>query len=259
MINTHQKAAQIFMKMLTFTAVLLVGACTETHSGAVSRGDAEGLVRQAHAVYKSRGFSDAATASLISNSDAFWTLPEEEANLLLHELGLAERGVNDFYNPPLEYYDRDTTDMVYSKFEPDTGAPIDRSDMVGYASRAASCFAGGEPWKDCTLNYHPVDGCFLEGKVLQECKRVSRIMSSGGALQGGDGEKCWNYAKGPAVHLPYQAETQSQIQLAQVAAATPTPTASTQSAPVRVNALNRPVCTSAFSNGPATCDPVTGC
>jgi len=252
----HPKATRNLLSMLTATTVLLVGACMEIGSETVSRGNAESLVRQAHSVYKSRGFSDAATASLISTSDIFWTIPEEKADQLFHELGLAERRVDDFYSPPREYFDRDTTVMVYSQFEPDTGTPIDRNDMVGYASRAASCFANGKPWKDCKLNYHPVDGCFLEGKVLQECKRVSRIMSSGGRLRGGDGEICWNYAKGPAVHLPYQAETRSQIQLAQVSPRTPKPTAS---APVRVNVLNRPVCTSAFSNGPATCDPDKGC
>lgn len=258
MINSHHKAAQIFTKSVAVSAVLLVGACMETQSGAVSRGDVEGLVRQAHAVYKSRGFSDAATASLISNSDVFWTLPEEEANLLFAELGLAERGVNDFYTPPLEYYDRDTTVMVYTNFEPDTGTQIDRNDMVGYASRATSCFAGGEPWKDCKLNYHPIGGCFLEGEVLQECKRVSRIMSAGGALQGADGEVCWNYPKGPALLLPSQTETQSQIQLTQAVAEAPTPTAGRSSASVNRNVLNRPVCTSA-SMGPAACDPATGC
>ena len=230
----------------------------ETQSGSVSQGDVEALIRQAHAVYKSRGFSDAATASLISNSDAFWTLSEEDANLVFAELGLAERGVNDFYNPPLEYYERDTTVMVYTNFEPDTGTEIDRSDMVGYASRATTCFAGGEPWKDCKLNYHPIGGCFLQGNVLQECKRVSRIMSTGGELQGADGEVCWNYPKGPALLLPSQADTQSQIQLTQATVEAPKPTTGSPSAAVSRNILNRPVCTSA-SMGPATCNPVTGC
>jgi len=258
MIGTRFKVAHEFKNLLIASTVLLGGACVETKSGAVSRGDAEALVRQAHAVYKSRGFSDAAAASLITNSDVFWTLSEEDANLLFAELGLADRGVDDFYNPPLEYYDRDTTVMVYTKFEPDTGTQIDRSDMVGYASRATTCFAGGEPWKDCKLNYHPIGGCFLEGEVLQECKRVSRIMSAGGTLQGADGEVCWNYAKGPALLLPSQAGTQSQIQLTQAVAEAPTPAAGGASASVNRNVLNRPVCTSA-SMGPAACDPVTGC
>lgn len=243
-----------FLRMtLTASAVFLVGGCLEVPTETVSRGNAESQIRQAHAVYKSRGFSDEATASLIAKSDAYKSMSEEESGNLFVELGLAERRVNADYNPPLEYIEPDVTTMVYTDFEPDTGAPVDRSDPVAYAARATSCFANGSPWRDCTLNYHPVDGCFLEGEVLRECKRVSRALSGNGALQPADGEKCWNYAKGPAINLPYQAETRSQIRLAQATVPVSAP------APARVNTLNRPVCTSAFSNGPGICDPVTGC
>lgn len=248
---------KLFRSLLAASAAIFVSACLETTTGSVTRDSAESQIRQAHAVYKSRGFTDEAAASLIANSTAYSTMPEEEVETLFVELGLAEKRVDDeIYDPPLEYVDMKITTMVYSNFEPDTGAPIGAADAVEYAARATSCFAGGEPWRDCTLNYHPVDGCFLEGAVLQECKRVSRAMSGRGTLKPADGEKCWNYAKGPSINLPYQAQTQSQIRLAQASAPAAAPVAQT---PVRVNTWNRPVCTSAFSNGPAICDPETGC
>ena len=251
---------KFFSRLFAVSAAFLVSGCLEVPTASVSRGNAESQIRQAHAVYKSRGFANDAIASLIANSDAYRSMSEEESGDLFVELGLAERGVNDFYNPPLEYTEPYITEMVYTEFEPDTGLPVGGTDPAAYAARATSCFANGTPWRDCTLNYHPVDGCFLEGEVLRECKRVSRAKSGRGTIQPADGEKCWNYAKGPAINLPYQAETRSQIQLAQAAAPVATPaSAPAPRAPARVNTLNRPVCTSAFSNGPAICDPETGC
>lgn len=251
---------KFFSRLFAASAALLVSGCLEVPTASVSRGNAESQIRQAHAIYKSRGFADEAIASLIAKSEAYNRMEGEKASALYEELGLAERGVNDFYNPPREFVDPKITEMIYTEFEPDTGAPIAGADPAAYAARATSCFANGTPWRDCTLNYHPVDGCFLEGEVLRECKRVSRAKSGRGTIQPADGEKCWNYAKGPAINLPYQAETRSQIQLAQASVPSATPaSAPAPRAPARVNTLNRPVCTSAFSNGPAICDPETGC
>lgn len=260
MVRICPPTPKMFRNVLAASAAFLVAGCLEVPTESVSRGNAESQIRQAHAVYKSRGFADEAIASLIANSDAYRSMTEETSGALFVELGLAERGVNTDYNPPLEYVEPDITTMVYTAFEPDTGAPIGRADPAAYAARATSCFANGSPWRDCTLNYHPVDGCFLEGAVLQECKRVSRALSGNGRVQPADGEKCWNYAKGPAINLPYQAETRSQIRLAQATAPAATlASAPAPRAPARANTLNRPVCTSAFSNGPAICDPETGC
>ncbi|MFT5796913.1 MAG: hypothetical protein ACI84R_000968 [Candidatus Azotimanducaceae bacterium] len=239
------KPTSSFFKKSAFFAVmtstLLVG-CIETTTPVVQKVDAEAIIQEAAAIYKSRGFNQTAIANLVVYNELFFALPEARQKLLRAELDKGDAA----------------NTMLYTRFEPDTGRSvaggIANLDLITYAKTATSCFAKGQPWRDCDLNYHPIDGCFLEGAVLKECKRVSKMRTNGQRLDNpqGDGVKCWNYEKGPTVSLPYQAQTKSQLKLVKTASA-PAATANktVRAAVTRVNTLNRPVCTSAYSTGPS--------
>jgi hypothetical protein len=226
----------------SIAALMLVG-CIETSAQEVQKLDGEAVIRQTVDVYRQRGFADVAIMNLIDS--AFYELPKEQREILALELGLAKRHAADD-----EYVEFDNNLMENSWFEPDTGRRIPHTDILSYSKSATSCFKNGTPWKDCTLNYHPVEGCFLEGEILKECKRVSRIISTSGyeSIKGADGVKCWNYEKGPGLILPSEVEEKSQISLAgavRVAVKPPGVVGRT------TNTLNRPVCWQAFGNPPS--------
>ncbi|MEH6517459.1 MAG: hypothetical protein V7742_12295 [Halioglobus sp.] len=203
--------------------------------------EGEAVIRQTVDVYRQRGFADVAIMNLIDSS--FYALPIEQRDALALELGLAERSASDD-----GYVRFDSNVMENSWFEPDTGRRIQHKGILSYSKTATSCFKNGTPWKDCTLNYHPVSGCFLEGEVLKECKRISHIISTSGydSIKGADGVKCWNYEKGPGLMLPSVSASESQIDLANAVPVTSEPGVVGRT----TNVLNRHVCRAAFGDPP---------
>lgn len=223
-------------------ALALLGACMETESLGTSSGrSADADFKVAANILEQRGFSNVAIMSIMQGK-IFEV--QDVSDRLLAELQAQ-------YGEPNQ--------MVYSEFEPDTGRKIPTSNLADYARTASPCLKNGRPWRDCQLNYQPVDGCFLEAEPLRFCKIEARKLDAKGLLPGGTPSQCWNYAKGPGVILPYQAETKSEIDLAKAKvvktspaapAATPAPATKPEPRQTRVNAMGRPVCKHGYANGP---------
>lgn len=229
-------------------ALAVLGACMETESsGTSSSRSADADFKAAANILEQRGFSDVAIMSILQGK--------------VFEV----QGVSDGLFEELQAQYGEPNQMVYTEFEPDTGRKIPASNLANYARTASACLKNGRPWRDCQLNYQPVDGCFLEGEPLRFCKTEARKLDAEGLLPGGNPSQCWNYEKGPGVMLPYQAETKSEIDLAKAkvvntAAAEPAaaPAPADRSAPEaapeprqsRVNSQGRPSCKHGYANGP---------
>lgn len=152
--------------------------------------------------------------------------------------------------------------MVYTEYGPSSGQFILKKSLVEIARTVDQCMAKNRPWRDCTLNYHPVDGCYLTPAQRKECVRVgnmwAKVQTSGEFnIPQQDMEVCWNYAKGPGIMLPDQKPAKSQVKLSQAQRVDAIVAASAkQHAKKKVkpeptgNVLGRPVCESASSVGP---------
>ncbi|MCB1383934.1 MAG: hypothetical protein KDJ73_13620 [Notoacmeibacter sp.] len=157
---------------------------------------------------------------------------------------------------------QDASVMVYSEYGPDTGQFILKKSLTEIARTVDQCMAKNRPWRDCTLNYHPVDGCYLTPAQRQECIRVgnmwAKVQTSGEFnIPMADMSVCWNYEKGPGIMLPDQKPAKSQVKLSQAKRVDAIIAASSkQHVKKKVkpepsgNVLGRPVCESANSVGP---------
>ncbi len=208
-----------------------------------------GSTAVAEGIFKKRGFSNKATIALIYSPDLSEAVTEE----------LYKR-----YGSPGV--------LVYIRFEPDTGRFIDGMNSVELAKTASDCLKGGRPWADCRLNYHPIDGCYLNNQQRKLCLSGGRQWERSENYEGIDpfgdkGSYCWNYEKGPGIQLPFQKEVKSQINLtnAEIVKAK-----GDLKEAAKVNAtkddirsgrnfLNRPVCRSSLANGPSCLSSDGGC
>ena len=139
--------------------------------------------------------------------------------------------------------------VVYTDYSPDTGRAIMRKSFTEMARTISQCFSRARPWRDCKLNYHPVDGCFLTKQQRKICSKPS-----GSSWQ----QQCWNYEKGPGIQLPYQAAQKSQIKLAKVEVKKRAAVAKKAKKRV-INPRGRPVCKHAYANGPVCLSSAAGC
>ncbi|MEP4179572.1 MAG: hypothetical protein ABJL94_09160 [Rhizobiaceae bacterium] len=139
--------------------------------------------------------------------------------------------------------------VVYTEFSPDTGRKITGNTFTELAKNVSTCFKNSTPWRDCKMNYHPVDGCFLTKKQSATCAKGP---SSDWRSQ------CWNYEKGPGIILPFQATSKSQIKLSKAKVLKPSAVTQKPKKPV-INPLGRPVCQHAYANGPACLGSDGGC
>lgn len=243
--NSSKYSIHISSANFSLIAFLVFAECAVAQPPAGSGGlNSEAQSREAVAILEERGFSGSAIVTLTfmfylsESGEKGWKLQKEFERKYRSKPGL----------------------MLNMKFEPDTGRQITVTDMVTYASGASSCLAEAEPWRDCELNYHPVDGCRLEGGPLKICKNLSQQLSritgigsrpypdyiteteySAITDLGLDLEMCWDYPKGPGLILPSEAETQSQIELANATPIGLSPKAAGQSA------SSRPLCATAYS------------
>ena len=241
-----------------FSAALMLTACMEDSpsSGTATR-DTASDYRLAGEILEQRGFSGVAIMSLLQGQ-------------IFDAPGISNAS-RDALQQELEAKYGEANQMVYSEFEPDTGRKIPTTNIAEYAKVASPCLKNGQPWRDCRLNYQPVDGCFLEGEPLRFCRAEARGLNTRGLTSAGSPSQCWNYEKGPGVMLPYQAETKSEIDLAKakvVQASAPAPAAAPAAKPkpqptakprpqpaakpqqTRVNHMGRPSCKHGYANGP---------
>ena len=163
--------------------------------------------------------------------------------------------------------------ILYSEYEPDTGRAFKHLSLLDFAKTVTSCMARNRPWRDCVLNYHPIDGCFLTPAQRRQCFAAGngwgRYQSTG---EWGDlnPEMCWNYAKGPGIILPYQTKVKSQIDLAKAVRLEQDEVAQSLKSSHEAtgvkrllsrppNFLGRPRCQSALSQGPSCLGSAEGC
>ena len=151
--------------------------------------------------------------------------------------------------------------MVYTEYGPSTGQFILKKSLVEIARTVDQCMAKNRPWRDCTLNYHPVDGCYLTPAQRKECIRVgnmwAKVQSTGEFnIPMQDMEVCWNYIKGPGLMLPDQQPAKSQVKLSQakrvdaIIKATEKRVKPVAKPEKTGNFLGRPVCPDAYTVGP---------
>lgn len=163
---------------------------------------------------------------------------------------------NDFL-PSVSYF-------LNISYDPQTGTKIynlGNNESIGAGRDGTPCIANGIPWLDCTLNYHPVDGCYLTKPQRNTCRQGPFAQLIDG-LTG----NCWSFPKGPGIQLPFQQAATSQFDLTNVelikAKADTTKaqraTATETQIESKGNFLNRPVCESAFAYGPTCYDTEDG-
>ncbi|MCB1419534.1 MAG: hypothetical protein KDJ74_11265 [Notoacmeibacter sp.] len=157
---------------------------------------------------------------------------------------------------------QDASVMVYTEYGPSSGQFILKKSLVEIARTVDQCMAKNRPWRDCTLNYHPVDGCYLTPAQRKECIRVGNLWAKAQStgefnISMQDLEVCWNYAKGPGLMLPDQKPAKSQVKLSQaqrvdaIVAASAKKHVQKKVKPEKTgNVLGRPVCLGAGSVGP---------
>ena len=149
-------------------------------------------------------------------------------------------------------------------YDPETGKKIynlGNNKSIGTGRNGTRCIADGIPWLDCTLNYHPVDGCYLTEPQRNICRQGPFDQ-----LVAGITGNCWSFEKGPGIQLPFQRAPTSAFDLTKVEvvkARSDTTiaqrvTASATQIRSGDNFLKRPVCESAFAWGPTCYDTEDG-
>ena len=268
-----------FHPILWASLMALILTAPLSKSQAAKAPISQSQINQAERILKQRGFNKYAIVALLHGHIFTLTHRINENTPFKQRMNLIRQAENWVEALRKKHGVESPSVILYTRYEPDTGRNLEPLNLLDFARTITLCMANNRPWRDCTLNYHPIDGCFLNQQQRRQCvaagKGWARYQSTGewGNL---NPEICWNYAKGPGIILPYQAKVKSQINLAkavrlerqQVAQSLKKqapinqqtlPAEKSLKDPRTHNFLARPGCQSALSRGPSCLHSKEGC
>jgi hypothetical protein len=259
---------------ITISAVILLLSSTLLNSPIAAK-VTKSKIYKAEKILKKRGFSKYAIVALLHGQ--IYRITHNFTKSMSFEKGAVYQKRAGIFvgNLAKRHGLENPSVMVYTQYEPDTGRKLAIMGMVAFAKTVSQCMSNNRPWRDCTMNYHPIDGCYLKNSQRKKCVIAGNAWAhyqttdEWGKLNKYSNH-CWNYEKGPGIILPYQTKLKSQIDLTKVVRhekkqviqslkkAKSTPQKKFRETKTN-NFLRRPVCRTTVSQGPWCLSTTQGC